>query len=245
MHTSVGRMPQLTQLPHSGPSPLPPVAAFRPRQAHTSSRGRPAAALPPELLPYVADPQPSDWLVDAVRAIPILPLQLAIAVGGAYLAAAWPVRPRGWARSDLIEVRASPVQGRGIFAKVDIPPGTVLGAYPGRPRTPTEMTTKCAAAPGAAFYCFRNARGMLLDPTDWTGAPSRNPAPGLPWLPVDITLSFANEPPKSSPGVNVTVEDDPKDEEGLIFVALEGIRAGGEIFVDYGLDYDRSGYGGS
>ena len=105
------------------------------------------------------------------------------------------------------------------------------------------MTLKCQAAPLAQYYCFRNRHGRLLDPTDWTGAPSKIPVPGLPWLPVDITLAFANEPPKNSPGVNVTVEDDPKDDEGLIFVSIVSIPAGAEIFVDYGLDYDRSGYG--
>lgn len=238
------RAPPPTHASHPLSSPLRPQAPPSLPPLGPPRRGRPATALPPELPPYVADPSPGGWLVDAARDAPILPLQLALTAASAYLAAAWPARPRGWARSDLIEVRSSPVQGRGIFAKVDIPPGTVLGAYPGRPRTPADMTAKCVAAPGARYYCFRNARGMLLDPTDWSGAPSERPVPGLPWWSVDVTLSYANEPPKASPGVNVTVEDDPKDEEGLIFVALEGIRAGGELFVDYGLDYDRTGYGG-
>ena len=85
---------------------------------------------------------------------------------------------------------------------------------------------------------------QLLDPTDWTGRPSTAPLPGVPWLlPTDVTLSYANEPPKNSPGVNVTVEDDPKDSQGLLFVTVVPISAGSEIYVDYGLNYDRSGYG--
>ena len=106
------------------------------------------------------------------------------------------------------------------------------------------MTQKCETAPVARYYCFLNKQGELLDPTDWTGLPSKVPVPGLPWVPVDVTLSYANEPPKSSSGVNTTVEDDPKDDSGLIFVATVNIPAGAEIFVDYGLNYDRTGYGG-
>lgn len=146
-------------------------------------------------------------------------------------------------RPQSLQVRPSSVQGRGVFAAADIEEGTILGAYPGIPRPATDMSAKCAMAPLARYYCFRNKRGLLLDPTDWTGAPAPRPQPGLPWFPVDVTLSCINEPPKRSPGVNVTVEDDPKDDEGLIFVAAAPIRAGSELFVDYGLDYDRSSYG--
>jgi SET domain-containing protein len=65
------------------------------------------------------------------------------------------------------------------------------------------------------------------------------------WWPfeVDITLSLVNEPPKNaSLGINVCVEDDPNDPDGLIFVADREIMAGEELFIDYGRDYDRSGY---
>lgn len=41
------------------------------------------------------------------------------------------------------------------------------------------------------------------------------------------------------------VEDDASDEQGLVFVSAREIRAGEEILVDYGLNYDRSGYGGT
>jgi hypothetical protein len=206
----------------------------------------PTNALPPELAPYVVQSeQPDSWVVETLSNVPILPLQLAITAVAAYAAAAWPTRPRGWSRTDLIEVRDSSVQGKGIFAKENIPENTILGAYPGRPRSSSEMLTKCQTAPLARYYCFRNKNGYFLDPTDWTGAPCTVPVPGLPWFSIDCSLSFANEPPKNSTGVNVTVEDDPKDEEGLVFVSICNIPAGAEIFVDYGLDYDRSSYGSS
>jgi hypothetical protein len=59
---------------------------------------------------------------------------------------------------------------------------------------------------------------------------------------VDPTLAFANEPPKSSMGVNVSVEDDPNDDAGLIFVTTRAVAQDCEFFVDYGVDYDRSRY---
>jgi hypothetical protein len=226
---------------------------FVPFQPRTTQRTAPllfdyrTRALPPELAPYVVQSeQPESWVLETLSKIPILPLQLAIASVAAYLAAAWPLRPRGWSRTDLIEVRDSQVQGKGIFARENIPENTILGAYPGRPRTSAEMLIKCQTAPLARYYCFRNKNGYFLDPTDWAGAPCKVPIPGLPWLPIDCSLSFANEPPKNSlSGVNVTVEDDRKDEQGLVFVSICNIPAGAEIFVDYGLDYDRSSYGSS
>ena len=142
-----------------------------------------------------------------------------------------------------MQVKPSSIQGLGLFATQDIPEGTIIGAYGGVPRATHEMAAKCVTAPPARYYCFKNRNGYLLDPTDLAGQPSPTPKPCLPWPPVDVSLSFVNEPPKGSTGPNITVEDDPKDEEGLVFVALDLIRAGSEIFVDYGTTYDRSGYG--
>lgn len=46
-------------------------------------------------------------------------------------------RPRGWAQSDLIEVRRSTIQSAnlGVFCKKFIAEGTVIGAFPGFLRT--------------------------------------------------------------------------------------------------------------
>lgn len=109
------------------------------------------------------------------------------------------------------------------------------------------MISKSEAAPGIDFstYCFQTRSGHYLDPTNWSGEPSAFPQPGLAWFPIDVTLSYMNEPPKySSSGVNVRVEDDPLDpENGIVFIAAECIDTGCELFVDYGLHYDRSKYG--
>eukprot|EP00887_Chlorella_sp_A99_P000801 scaffold5.g801.t1 len=162
-----------------------------------------------------------------------------------------------------MQVRDSGLAGRGVFAAAGIPAGTVLGAYPGRPRPPADMLAKAARAPGAKQYAFRRARrwdgreaaragevevrttreGLYLDPTDLAGAPSPWPAPGLPWpLAVDASMAFINEPPPGGAGCNVGVEDDPSDPASLLCVAARSIAAGEELLMDYGISYDRSGY---
>lgn len=72
---------------------------------------------------------------------------------------------------------------------------------------------------------------MLLDPTDASGRLSPAPAPGLPWLPVAVTLAYINEPPRGVGGTNVSVEDDPGDPNGLLCVAARDIAAGEELFM--------------
>lgn len=81
--------------------------------------------------------------------------ELALAAAAAFMAAAWPDRPRGWARTELLRVAPSTVAGLGVFAAQRIEAGTILGAYPGRPRSPAAMAAKLQVAPGAASYCFR------------------------------------------------------------------------------------------
>lgn len=157
-------------------------------------------------------------------------------------------RPRGWCRQDLLVVRESSLgsgAGKGVFSRGMIPKDVVLGAYPGRVRNDIEMTAKCIVAPKAQFYCFSKKPGVILDPSDESGYPSARPSPGL-WWPwdVDCTLSYVNEPSLNARvSVNVRVEDDDEDPSiGLVFVTDRDIAPGEELFIDYGKDYDRSGY---
>lgn len=160
-----------------------------------------------------------------------------------FLDAAWPARPRGWANSELVVVKVSTIQGRGLFARVNIKDGTTVGSYPGRPRDGPTMAAKCVTAPGAAKWAFKNKNGRYLDPTDTAGEPSTSPSPGLPWpFPVNIDLCYANEPPPNAGGCSIRVEDDPDDQDGIIFITTRGVEAGEELFVDYGVSYDRSKY---
>lgn len=66
----------------------------------------------------------------------------------------------------------------------------------------------------------------MLDPTDASGALSTTPGPGLPWLPVDVTLARINEPPRGAGGTSLSVEDDPRDPHGLLCVAARDIAQG-------------------
>lgn len=221
-----------------------------------TSAAAPCAALPPGLEDLAADPVRLSQAAAAAAAAghggsgaggggwwAAQPSQLLLTTSLAYVAAGWPGRPRGWCNRELVEVRDSGLAGRGVFAAAGIPAGTVLGAYPGRPRPPADMLAKAARAPGAKQYAFRTREGLYLDPTDLAGAPSPWPAPGLPWpLAVDASMAFINEPPPGGAGCNVGVEDDPSDPASLLCVAARSIAAGEELLMDYGISYDRSGY---
>ncbi|PSC75926.1 SET domain-containing -lysine N-methyltransferase isoform B [Micractinium conductrix] len=212
------------------------------RPASARYRRRPAAAALPPGLEGLAPAADSGALAVVSEALAqhgaLYAWDALLAAAAAYAAAAWPSRPRGWC-SKLVEVRPSQVAGLGVYAVADIKEGTVLGAYPGRPRTPAGMAAKSAVAPGARDYCFRTRDDRLLDPTDATGKLSPSPAPGLPWLPIDVSLAYINEPPKGAGGTNVTAEDDPNDGAGLLCVAARDIYAGEELWLDYGLQYDE------
>ena len=157
-------------------------------------------------------------------------------------------RPRGWSLKASLDVRESsiPGAGRGVFATTPIKRGQVLGAYPGVPRTDQEMTAKALIVPTARYYVFSVRPETILDPTGIDGLPSPRPVPTRFWWPFDIdcTLAYVNEPSIAvGATVNVVVEDDRKDASGLCFVADRDIEAGEELFIDYGVSYDRRGYG--
>ena len=140
-----------------------------------------------------------------------------------------------------LQARESSVHHRGVFARVDLQPGSTLGVYPGRPRNAAAMAAKAHRTPACKGFAFHAAGDYFLDPTDTAGIPCSQPRPGLPWLPIDPMLAFVNEPP---PGrlTNVSVVDG-RDDLELVFVVTADVRAGDELFIDYGAAYDRSQYG--
>ncbi len=90
--------------------------------------------------------------------------------------------------------------------------------------------------------CMPVGSGAYLDPTDAQGNVSEWPGPGLPWpLAAPSALAYANEPVKGGTGTNTTCEDGEQDTD-LLFVTCRALRAGEEVFIDYGTTYDRSGY---
>ena len=137
-------------------------------------------------------------------------------------------------------MKESNVHGRGVFAKAPIAQETVLGAYPGRLRTPTEMLAKVQRVPVTKGYVYRTSHGWYLDPTDAAGAVSAHPQPGLPWFGIDPALAFVNEPTVGD-SINVTIIDE-LDMKEVRFVAACDIAPSQELFIDYGQHYDRSGY---
>eukprot|EP00798_Chlamydomonas_sp_ICE-L_P024179 gene24179-9769_t len=176
------------------------------------------------------------------EAIELYGTEFAFAAFAALAVVSYTNRPKGWARTDILSVQDSGIAGLGLFAKQPIPGGTVLGAYPGRPRSAVEMTAKAETAPLARQYVFRTDDGRYLDPTDIEGKPCPRPAPGPMWpADINIALAYANEPPVGSAGPNASLEDGetPLD---ILFVASRDIVEGEEIFIDYGKSYDRGGY---
>ena len=57
-------------------------------------------------------------------------------------------------------------------------------------------------------------------------------------------MAYVNEPPIGAGGTNVYCTNGQTADE-LLYVATETILPGSEIFVDYGLKYDRTHYGGA
>ena len=60
----------------------------------------------------------------------------------------------------------------------------------------------------------------------------------------NTALCRINEPPIGAGGCNVGAREN-LDKREVVFTTLRDIFAGEELYLDYGLDYDRSGYGQS
>eukprot|EP00536_Pseudo-nitzschia_multiseries_P010345 jgi/Psemu1/289050/fgenesh1_pg.311_\ len=155
-----------------------------------------------------------------------------------------------------------PGAGLGLFVTVDLPGGTVLGTYPGvvLPLQQHSAASKIRDHPGCLTYIWRfTDNQFVIDPTtsaDGTlgdicdgGNPSQFGsvaffgllrALGIAPRP-STALCRINEPPIGK-DVNVATEE---DLEGRIvtFKLERDVYAGEELHIDYGLTYDRSGYG--
>jgi len=160
-------------------------------------------------------------------------------------------RPRGsLARGGSLRVGRSQVPGggRGVYVSEDLARGTVLGAYPGRLVPLKPYLQKLKVVPQTASYCWTLGDRGALDPTDAAGVlceplPFFEVLPTFGLLSVDTTLALINEPCAGF-DVNVKTEEQGVD---VVFYTERDIAAGEELFLDYGMKYDRSGYsmGGS
>jgi hypothetical protein len=166
-------------------------------------------------------------------------------------------RPRGTFHLEPheYEIRPSSVDGAGLgmFAARDLPEGLVLGSYPGvvLPLSPNSIKLQRHPHCEAYVWRFSDSR-LIIDPTDENGQcqdSCRGGNPNVPfstlichWLapPVPTTLCRINEPPRGK-DINVITNENLVDRT-VTFCLERNVGAGEELFMDYGLSYDRSGY---
>jgi hypothetical protein len=160
--------------------------------------------------------------------------------------------------SRVLQIRPSTVPGggMGLFATADLPRGTVLGTYPGVVVPLTQNMGKLRQYPECEGYIWRFSDNCyVIDPTNGYGRLETKCCGGSGWYPgsarfvpllwsaraVPTTLCRINEPPRGS-DVNVVTEEDSADRT-VTFALERNVMAGEELFIDYGLSYDRSAYG--
>jgi len=157
--------------------------------------------------------------------------------------------------------------GLGLFAIQSLPKGTLLGTYPGVviPLEQHSVSKKVQQFPFITEYIWRftdnkyiidptNHKNGLLDDYCIGGNPSQPFSVPLfqllhtllllssiiTKLNVPTALCRINEPPKGY-DVNVITEENLKS-RCVTFVVERDVFAGEELYIDYGLTYDRSGY---
>jgi hypothetical protein len=172
-------------------------------------------------------------------------------------------RPRGGllVPESVLQIKQSmvPGAGLGLYLTQDLPAGTVLGNYPGvvLPLAQHAISTKLRyQAPHSDAYIWRfGDNQFVIDPTDPQGIlqdscrggnPSTPLSVGifatiLPFVVVPTALCRINEPPKGK-DVNVVTEEDVVSRK-VTFLLERDCCAGEELYIDYGLSYDRSHYG--
>ena len=155
----------------------------------------------------------------------------------------------------VIQPSRVPNGGLGLFVSKSYPEGTVLGTYPGVLR-PADVfyNTKCRLYPKAVGYSWRFTDSKyVIDPTDKYGDIQSVCLGGsdalsnvafktiLSFMRVSTELTRINEPPVGFGGCNVSAREN-LDKREVVFTLCRDVVAGEELFLDYGLDYDRTGY---
>ena len=152
-------------------------------------------------------------------------------------------RPRGSAKTDLVEVRRSsvPKANLGVFTRSFIPKGTVLGTYPGFAKEPEDaLRSKAndAARDSAKRYMWMIADDLVLDPTNEQGQLDLE----IPYLfglyRASTLMARINEPPPKADCNIITRVSGVQVE----LVAERDLFADEELFIDYGNLYDRRDY---
>jgi hypothetical protein len=172
---------------------------------------------------------------------------------------AWFDRPKGklFVDPSMVEAKQSQVEGAGLglYATTFMPEGTKLGTYPGVIRPTNNYMKKYANIPDAGTYAWRfTDNEFFIDPTSKEGQLYDYCLGGTDDLPLSnflhqnvfkfktsTLLARINEPPIGGSGCNVRTEEN-IDAREVVFSLSKDVYVGEELFMDYGLSYDRSGY---
>jgi len=167
-------------------------------------------------------------------------------------------RPRGKLAvnsSDLL-VKQSQVNGAGLglFVTKSLSAGTILGTYPGVVLPLEKNLRKLEKYPRCEGYIWRfTDNKFVIDPTDKTGLLENVCYGGssetfgsvffmenILKLTTTTVLARINEPPL---GMDCNVcSDEDLEKRQVIFSIARDVVQGEELFMDYGLTYDRSNY---
>mmetsp|Transcript_21508 Transcript_21508/g.31700 ORF Transcript_21508/g.31700 Transcript_21508/m.31700 type:complete len:242 (-) Transcript_21508:157-882(-) len=169
-------------------------------------------------------------------------------------------RPRGRLTIDTscVEARPSRVEGAGLglYVTTSLPEGTILGTYPGVVRPTHKYMQKYSNKPDAGVYAWRlTDNENFLDPTDSQGNLNSLCLGGTDDFPlsylihetilqpiaVPTLLARINEPPMGGGGCSVVSDEDLEKRE-VVFSLSRDVYTGEELYMDYGLTYDRSRY---
>lgn len=168
-------------------------------------------------------------------------------------------RPRGklTISESSIEPRQSQVEGAGLglYVKKSLPENTILGTYPGVIRPANNYMRKYSKVTEAGTYAWRfTDNEFFIDPTSSEGLLYDFCLGGTDDFPlsyflhekvlkmkVPTLLARINEPPIGGGGCNVRTEEN-KETREVVFSLSRDVTAGEELFMDYGLSYDRSSY---
>ena len=164
-----------------------------------------------------------------------------------------------------LRVAPSSVEGAGLglYVAETLPKGTKLGTYPGIVVPLEPHLSKLNQHPHCEAYIWRFSDSqMVIDPTNPVGILDDLCVGGNPntffseWFfgnfpgnilsgivspPVPTMLCRINEPPLGK-DVNVVTDED-RETRTVVFSLERDVYAGEELFIDYGLSYDRSRYG--
>ncbi|VEU37273.1 unnamed protein product [Pseudo-nitzschia multistriata] len=154
-----------------------------------------------------------------------------------------------------------PGAGLGLFANQNLPKGTILGTYPGvlLPLQQHSAASKIRDHPECLAYIWRfTDNEFVIDPTlSSDGSLPEYCSGGNPSQPLSVpffallrilgvlpktstALCRINEPPLGG-DVNVATEEDLAGRT-VTFLLERNVYAGEELYIDYGLTYDRSRY---